>query len=51
MTLDQHIGVRIPGGQPVFMLVLATPFQSTLLCVRAMSVSRGIGVRSAKGRS
>jgi len=20
-TLDQHIGVRIPGGQPIFMLV------------------------------
>ena len=38
-TLDQHIGVRIPGGQPTNTLVPAIPLQNSVSCVRAVSAS------------
>ena len=37
LTLDQHIGVRIPGGQPILMLVFSTTRFQACVCVRLMS--------------
>jgi hypothetical protein len=39
LTLDQHIGVRIPRGQPTKSRVPAVPLQNSVSRVRAVSVS------------
>jgi hypothetical protein len=38
LTLDQHIGVRIPGGQPMNTRVLRYPPPTNSFYVRTMSV-------------
>jgi len=45
-TLDQHIGVRIPGGQPIFLQYLSTfphpcrvrPFRYPFLCRQCVAI-------------